>query len=759
MDGTGSAPAVRPRLGWLRRPQWLRPLLFGLIPLGPIYGAVGLTGGLASSPAQPVVYLWLAVVTVLLPTRASAGIVAMAVLSEVGLFFWLPGTVSWPALTLHVVLMLVSSGLFGAVLWREVRSLRRRAEEAIAAEFERMEADAADFRLSGDLALSNAFPVPAVATAPTSAVLTAAPEGRATTDSAMTAAAPAGRAVIDAAMATAVAAIHAREIGSVRVIREGLFDILHAARVSVRADRTTYFALDAQGKTLYLKGQVGSSNDRAPPLGAANGAGLHGSAGGSAGGASISFSAAEGPLAAVVRTEMSIHLLPSQRRHRVGTFEVVGLMAVPVFHDRNGVRSMLGVLMADRDTSVPFTEHDTEVLAALGRELGRAVDAERLFVAMDRVKYEQERLYEAFSLLNDVRTPSTFADKLLEAVARIRRVAFLAFTSFDSASDEHLVVSVSAVPSNLALSTGANGSTSMAHAHALVGQCFSNRTPSLVGLALRAGLVLPCRAATAGTVSRDVPILGDLPMPRLDSVKVFPLCMHGAPLGAVIVGTTQTEGGLLLEDERMIEMVTSHASVTLSNVRLFEEMAKMATTDGLTGLTNHRRFKSLLRDAIERAQRFGRQVSVVMVDADHFKGINDTYGHAVGDLVLIRIAELLRNEARRTDVVARYGGEEFVLVLDETDRAGALALAERVRSLIEAEQIRGDFGVISVTASFGVSTWPDQAHSPEGLVERADEALYEAKRAGRNRVIASSVREVHCPDPTRAAIGRRRVQA
>jgi diguanylate cyclase (GGDEF)-like protein len=260
-------------------------------------------------------------------------------------------------------------------------------------------------------------------------------------------------------------------------------------------------------------------------------------------------------------------------------------------------------------------------------------------------------------------------------------------------------------------------------------------------------------------------ILGKLPMPQLASVKVFPLVHHGEPLGALIVGATTRRDDLTREEQRMLETVSAHASTTLANARLFARMEEMATTDGLTGAVNRRRFQEQLTAALQRAARFGREVSVLMVDADHFKSINDTYGHPVGDLVLKRIARLLKAEARRTDVVARYGGEEFVVILDETGADGAEQVAERVRQRIEAELIQGEFGRVKVTVSLGLATWPAHAETQDLLLERADQALYEAKRKGRNRVMVARARAPsaarsgeRCAPGADPAIGRGRAE-
>jgi diguanylate cyclase (GGDEF)-like protein len=158
-----------------------------------------------------------------------------------------------------------------------------------------------------------------------------------------------------------------------------------------------------------------------------------------------------------------------------------------------------------------------------------------------------------------------------------------------------------------------------------------------------------------------------------------------------------------------------------------------ATTDGLTGLYNHRYLHERLEEELERARRRGEKVSLLFFDCDEFKRYNDAYGHKAGDAALGRIARITEACSRRIDLAARYGGEEFVLVLVDTDSAGALVVAERIRADIEASS---SLGGRPLTVSVGVTTCPDDAAAKDELLDKADWAMYAAKRAGRNRVLA-----------------------
>lgn len=166
-----------------------------------------------------------------------------------------------------------------------------------------------------------------------------------------------------------------------------------------------------------------------------------------------------------------------------------------------------------------------------------------------------------------------------------------------------------------------------------------------------------------------------------------------------------------------------------------EQAEELARRDGLTGLYNHRTFYSFLNDEIIRTQRHNRPVSLLMLDIDHFKHVNDTHGHQAGDAILRGLSDLLAQQARAVDRVCRYGGEEIMVILPETGAAMAMNIAERLR--MEVAQQPFDIGggkTTNITASIGVATYPQQVNSLEALVKAADVALYAAKQGGRNRV-------------------------
>ncbi len=180
-----------------------------------------------------------------------------------------------------------------------------------------------------------------------------------------------------------------------------------------------------------------------------------------------------------------------------------------------------------------------------------------------------------------------------------------------------------------------------------------------------------------------------------------------------------------------------------------EELERLSVTDALTGLVNRRQLTADLEGEVRRSDRHGRTFAVLMLDVDRFKHFNDTYGHQAGDVVLKRVAATLRACARDVDTVARYGGEEFTVVLPETTAEGAAVVAERIRAGTEADRFTPEGGTaeINVTVSIGYAVFPLHAHTPETLVEAADQALYRSKEAGRNRVTEAGASTDPAPEP------------
>ncbi len=216
------------------------------------------------------------------------------------------------------------------------------------------------------------------------------------------------------------------------------------------------------------------------------------------------------------------------------------------------------------------------------------------------------------------------------------------------------------------------------------------------------------------------------------SVACIPLiAQNGDVMGVMYLDNLRRPGCFHDHQLEFMETLASQVSIALENARLYTE----AVTDDLTGLYNRKLLETRIREELRRSRKQDRPCALLLLDIDHFKRVNDTYGHLEGDQVLVRIAQVLQSAARFSDVVARYGGEEFIMLLPDTDRNGASTMAERVRAAIEEDPIEINGERVVITASVGVATYDGSYDlASKALIGAADTVLYKAKGAGRNCV-------------------------
>ncbi len=226
----------------------------------------------------------------------------------------------------------------------------------------------------------------------------------------------------------------------------------------------------------------------------------------------------------------------------------------------------------------------------------------------------------------------------------------------------------------------------------------------------------------------------------LSSLLVLPIVAPGGglPLGAM-VAARRTAPAFEPQDPERLQVLLHQVGAAISNGRLFAEHESRGVTDGMTGLPNHRRFQEVLSSKLAASGRTRLKTSLLLMDIDKFKNVNDTYGHPMGDEVIKRLSRLLADTVRDgTDLAARYGGEEFCLVLDDTDAEGARILADRIREAFKEEVfVFSDGGKpisFRCSVSIGISTHPDHATDQQQLIDLADQALYQSKEGGRDRV-------------------------
>jgi diguanylate cyclase (GGDEF)-like protein len=361
------------------------------------------------------------------------------------------------------------------------------------------------------------------------------------------------------------------------------------------------------------------------------------------------------------------------------------------------------------------------LLVDAGGQVLRVVQAEQVFRAVERAKYEHERFYQATALLGRALTPEQVMETAFDACAAIVDFDAAAIAMYEKDRSRHRVVSVR---------IGQHGAGLVDRAQ-LDGLEFKDNA-GLASMVVKNRHYLPSggepREVSAPIYTRKV---------KLDDAKsllVLPLLSADEAIGTLTL-LARTEKRFGKDVREMLAVIANQVAVSLQNGFLYKKMETMATTDGLTGLTNHRTFQSRFEDLLQRAQRHGHKVALLLCDVDHFKKVNDNYGHPIGDEVLRRVAKVLQEVPRKIDVPARYGGEEFAVLLDNVDVAQAKAVAERIRMEIEKAVVETEKGPLSVTESIGVAAFPDDGKDRATLIERADLALYHAKHTGRNRVV------------------------
>lgn len=424
------------------------------------------------------------------------------------------------------------------------------------------------------------------------------------------------------------------------------------------------------------------------------------------------FSALDGILGAVLSQQAPVSLHGLKPSHHLPYYAencpVQAVCAVPVFEHGH----LRGVLVVDRREARPFTAEEEELCEQAARFAARAIENERVFVQLGRTRDEQSKLYRAAERLGAALSEQEIVEAGVSSASEIAAVDFAAFTSFEPNDRSHLIRSVRGEK-----------------ASALEGKRFGNNA-GLVSMALKNRHPLPYRGEY--DPGQQMVFSKQLAPPNMPSLLVLPLVVHDEPLGTLVLGSKRSQA---FDDAArgLLDVLASHLAVSLSNARMVRKLEEQATTDGLTGLLNKRALLEAAEHKLSAARRFGRPLSVLVCDIDHFKRVNDTYGHDVGDVVIKALGQVHQREKRVTDAVARFGGEEFVTICEQTDAEGAMLLAERIREEFKKTVFHANGEEVRCTLSVGIATFPGVGKSWDEVFKAADEALYASKRGGRDR--------------------------
>jgi len=387
---------------------------------------------------------------------------------------------------------------------------------------------------------------------------------------------------------------------------------------------------------------------------------------------------------------------------------VRGAIAVPLIA---GDTCLGGLGLFSYHPEKRFTQRDLALMESVGRQAGIAIQNARLFQAAERRAREAETLRQAVSEVTSALELDQVLDKILYHLKMV--------VPYDSSA-----VFLYEGTHMLRLMAGrglTNFSEVINHVYPADNELFLEiKRCSPKPVILRDAQTDP-RFQRWGNSDFSHGWMG------------LPLCVRGEPIGYLTMDSHEV-GAYDEQDAVLVQAFADEVAIAIENANLFKQVQHLAITDPLTGLNNRRYFFEAARRELERARRYQSPLSLIMVDIDHFKRVNDTHGHQAGDRVLVGVTNRCREKLREVDICARYGGEEFVFLLPETDLEGAQQVAERLRAVVNDTPIEAGEKQISVTISLGVAELDEDCQDIQTLVRRADMAQYVSKANGRERV-------------------------
>jgi diguanylate cyclase (GGDEF)-like protein len=396
-----------------------------------------------------------------------------------------------------------------------------------------------------------------------------------------------------------------------------------------------------------------------------------------------------------------------------GTEIVNSIIAVPVVSHN---KELLGALVIDSKNKNVFTDQHKDAIKRFSRLTAALISNARMRIYQEKTATRFRIFYEASQRFSTALTTLEVLDILMKIVPSLTPARRIMIILFDQRKKGAFIFKISGEPMELQerLEFPLNEGI---YSYAL-------KTRNIVNIG--------DFQQAQGKFYRFVP---DEPHnPVVHSLIALPLIDDESRSVGVLSIESDQDNHFQGDMEQILSILVFNASIAFSKALLYQKMEMLATTDGLTELNNHRHFQELLAQEIARGVRYSRPVSLLIMDIDHFKTFNDTYGHPVGDLVLKEISGCIRRSIRINDLPARYGGEEFAVIIPESDQNGAKIIAERIRRTIEGHIVRSLERELRVTVSIGYATLPLHAATQIDLIDCADKALYHSKETGRNRI-------------------------
>ncbi len=499
----------------------------------------------------------------------------------------------------------------------------------------------------------------------------------------------------------------ARQLDRASELDEALGRILDVALEATAAHAALYFDLDRQREQAHLRVMRGPASllpDCAVPLGDDP----------------FSFLVERGQTFYATDFKRLLHQLPWYK----GQVQIGTLVAVPV---RVG-DVIVGALFADKLETQAFTGREPRLLARIAELAAEAIRGTRASLGREELDAEFKAVYPISQRLATLAREAEVRELLLRAARHLANLDAGAVVMADELDTRYSVEAGFGWPSE-----------------------FLKREVALdertwAAWVLRSAEEAYLLESLAGEANGMPVLVLDEPAGRAESLLALPLRARGRTLGALLL--TGARGTFDASSRRVLEILANQAAATVQLIKDKEQQRQLAVRDGLTGLYNRRAFGELLVSAVSNEDRRETgSLGLVILDVDHFKKLNDTYGHPAGDAALRSLARLLDQHLRKGDQAARYGGEEFVVILPGADAERSVGAAERLRSALERHRFVFEGARIPLSASLGVAVFPGDGRDAETLLAAADRALYAAKQAGRNRVMAAaSLLEPNAPE-------------
>lgn len=397
--------------------------------------------------------------------------------------------------------------------------------------------------------------------------------------------------------------------------------------------------------------------------------------------------------------------LPASEQRELVAEDIQSIACVPIMVKQ----SWWGLIgFDDCQSEREWSTAEIDALTAAANTLGAAIERQQVDEELHQRASELEAVRQASLSLTATLEPSAVLDAILKSV----------FELTPTAKDAHVFLYQDGH-----LSFGAS-----LWADGRRGQQWAEPRPNgLTYTVAHTGRTIPVADL------QTHPLFANAPRDWTGAIIGLPLKMSQQVVGVMTIAY-QLPRIFSKNELRVLELLAAQAAIAIENARLYDQVQQLAITDPLTGLYNRRGLFDLGERELSRARRLGHPLTATLFDIDHFKLVNDTYGHAVGDLILKAVAECCRQHLRVVDLLARYGGEEFIALMPDTDLATAQLVAERLRQAVEAMTTRIDSLVIPVTISLGVAELTLNTPDLIELFDRADQAQYRAKQTGRNRV-------------------------